>query len=57
MRVNKGGLFKAKSMNEVDAGRDRAMPASVRHDDDVLREEGARDGRRRICDDGDVVGV
>lgn len=23
LRVNKGGLFKAKSMNEVDAGRDR----------------------------------
>ena len=50
-------MFTVKAMNEVDAGRDRAMPASVRHDDDVLREEGARDGRRRICDDGDVVGV
>ena len=28
------GLSKAKAMNEVDAGRDRATPASVRHDDD-----------------------
>ena len=28
------GVFKANAMNEVDAGRDRATPASVRHDDD-----------------------
>jgi hypothetical protein len=26
--------YKAKAMNEVDAGRDRATPASLRHDDD-----------------------
>ena len=34
--INKGrkGLFKTKASNEVDAGRDRATPASVRHDDD-----------------------
>ena len=25
---------KQKALNEVDAGRDRAAPASVRHDDD-----------------------
>ena len=30
------GVFKAKAMNEMDAGRDRASPASVRHDDDDL---------------------
>jgi hypothetical protein len=30
----RGGLFKAKAMNKVDAGRDRATPVSVRHDDD-----------------------
>jgi hypothetical protein len=28
------GLFKAKAMNGVDAGCDRATPAWVRHDDD-----------------------
>ena len=27
-------MFKAKVMNEVDAGRDRATPASVSHDDE-----------------------
>jgi hypothetical protein len=27
-------VFKATAMDEVDAGRDRATPASVRHDDD-----------------------
>jgi hypothetical protein len=34
--INKGrkGLFEAKASNEADAGRDRATPASVRHDDD-----------------------
>ena len=26
--------YKAKAMNEVDAGRDRATPASLRHDDE-----------------------
>jgi len=31
---DEGGLFKAKAMNEVDAGRDRATPASVGHDAD-----------------------
>ena len=30
------GLLEQKAMNEVDAGRDRASPASVRHDDDDL---------------------
>ena len=28
------GLFKKKAMKEVDAGRDHATLASVRHDDD-----------------------
>jgi hypothetical protein len=28
------GFFRAKSMNQVDAGRDRANAASVRHNDD-----------------------
>jgi hypothetical protein len=42
------GLFEAKAyskqkaMNEVDGGRDRATPASVRHDDE---EEVNRQGR------------
>ena len=31
------GLFKAKAMNEVDAGRDRATPAYVENED--LKEE------------------
>jgi hypothetical protein len=31
-----GGSFKAKAMNEVDAGRDHATPASVSHDHDEL---------------------
>ena len=39
LRVNKGGLFKAKSMNEVDAGRDRATPASHRHDDALRHDD------------------
>jgi hypothetical protein len=30
-------IFKA-AMNKVDAGRDRATPASVRHDDDEEEE-------------------
>ena len=33
------GVFKAKAMNEVDAGRDRATPASVRHDEDGVEGE------------------
>ncbi len=37
-------MFTVKAMNQVDAGRDRAMPASVRNDDDVLREEGRSTG-------------
>ena len=37
-------MFKAKTMNEVDAGRDRATPASVRHD---VRREGGREKRRK----------
>ena len=28
------GFIQSKAINEVDAGRDRATPASVRHDDD-----------------------
>ena len=32
--VGGGRLNRIKAMNEVDAGRDRATPASVRHDDD-----------------------
>ena len=32
--VSSSGLFKAKAMNGVDAGRDRATLTSVRHDDD-----------------------
>ena len=28
------GFIQSKAMNEVDAGRDRATPAWVRHDDD-----------------------
>jgi hypothetical protein len=33
------GLFKSKAMNEVDAGLDRAMPASVGHEEEGLFEE------------------
>ena len=29
------GFIQSKAMNEVDAGRDRATPAWVRHDDDL----------------------
>jgi hypothetical protein len=30
--MRKEGLLKAKAMNALNAGRDRASPASVRHD-------------------------
>ncbi len=45
-------VYSSKAMNEVDAGRDRAMPASVRHDaDEPLTPGGSRaspaDGRGR----------
>jgi hypothetical protein len=32
-RVLPRGFVQSKAMNEVDAGRDRATPESVRHDD------------------------
>jgi hypothetical protein len=38
---------KAKAMNEVDAARDRATLASVRHDDDRRRRREEELGRRR----------
>ena len=39
-------VYKKKAMNEVDAGRDRATPPSVRRDDDEpLERMAAREGR------------
>jgi hypothetical protein len=35
-----GRFFQSKAINEVDAGRDRATPASVRHDDDEEMGQG-----------------
>jgi hypothetical protein len=35
-RRRRRGYSKQKAMNEVDAGCDRATPASVRHDDDEV---------------------
>ena len=32
--VGEEGFIQKKAMNEVDGGRDRATPASVKHDDD-----------------------
>ena len=37
-------MFKANAMNEVDAGRDRATPASVCRDDEALERKTAREG-------------
>jgi hypothetical protein len=39
MKEDEKGVFKAKAINEVDAGRDRASPEEVRYDDDDEEEE------------------
>ncbi len=50
-----GSIQSKKAMNEVDAGRDPATPASVRHDDDY-DEEGILQSKSDEDDDEDEEG-
>ena len=52
MRNTGGGeeVYSEQAMNEVDAGRHCATPASVRHDHDALRRHGRSVVKRRQDD-------